>query len=308
MLCGTIVTWAETGKVTIAWDPITDSRLGGYTVHWGLIPGSLLSTQNTTDTQLTFQLEVSKKYYFAVNAYDTQGNAGYWSSQVSAVVKTAAEAGLIQFIPHVVESAELRSNLGINNVSDDLATVTVRMLDKDGVEIATGSYTVPARGLKQVNRIVRDLLGTPDAPGFEGYLRLESNQPIQAWASEINNLTNDPAFAAAKTSGASRVLVKSAAEMGEFRSSLVVVNIGNQAAMVTITMWDVEGKILGQMKDLEIPAQGFYSTHDVLNSLGVTNNYGPLEVLSTNGQPLVVVSRVYSSSGTSGFFEGQPLQ
>jgi hypothetical protein len=57
-----------------------------------------------------------------------------------------------------------------------------------------------------------------------------------------------------------------------------------------------------------IPAHGFYTSQNILESLGVTGNFGPVELTSRNAQPLVVVSRVYSTSGTSGFFEGVPLE
>jgi hypothetical protein len=102
--------------------------------------------------------------------------------------------------------------------------------------------------------------------------------------------------------------VQSTANVGSFKSSLVIVNTGNADAIVDIIMRDVEGKSRGESRGFVIPAQGYFSSANILESLGVSNNYGPIEIISTNAQPLVATSRVYSTLGTSGFFEGQPLE
>ncbi len=219
-----------------------------------------------------------------------------------------AEAALTQVIPHVVDTADLRTNLGVNNVTSFDATVMVRLMNKDGQEVGALPVTVAPKGLTQINNVVRELLGSSSVANFEGYLQLESNQPIIAWVSEIDNTTNDPGFAVSKTQGARHLLVGSTANTGIFKSSLVVVNTGGQEALVDIVMHDAQGNLKGQLNGVTIPTHGFYTSQNILESLGVTGNFGPVELTSRNAQPLVVVSRVYSTSGTSGFFEGVPLE
>jgi hypothetical protein len=312
--------------VKLAWDACTWPGLAGYKVHYGtasMAYNTSIDAHNVTTYTVT-GLD-SKTHYFAVTAYDSAGVETAFSNEVSTAgagcgkdcnasgggsvdINDPSSAGLVQIIPHVVESAELRSNLGINNVSDGFATVTVRLINKDGTEVAAKAFTIPPRGLRQVNRVVTELRGSANGETFEGYLVLDSNLPIGAWVSEIDNATNDPGFVIGKTQGSAHQLVGSTSNLGVFRSTLVVVNTGEQVATVTITMRDVDGQIQGGLKDLKIPAHGFYSMPNILDSLGVSDDFGPLEVLSTNGQPLVVISRVYTSSGTSGFLEGQPLE
>ena len=42
--------------------------------------------------------------------------------------------------------------------------------------------------------------------------------------------------------------------------------------------------------------------------LGATSVFGPIEIISTSGVPLIAVSRVYNATGhTSGFFNLEPL-
>jgi hypothetical protein len=219
-----------------------------------------------------------------------------------------SDASLVQVIPHVVDTPELRTNIGINNVTDSTATVMVRLFNKDGVELGAASVIVSAKGLSQINHVIRSLMNRSDLTNVEGYIRLESNQPIFGWASQIDNLTNDPGFAVSKAQGASKLLVQSTTNVGTFRSSLVVVNLGSAPAVVDIVSRDTEGRVTGETRGVSIPTAGFFSTANILQSLGVAANFGPVELISTNGQPLVATSRVYSTSGTSGFFEGQALE
>jgi hypothetical protein len=216
-------------------------------------------------------------------------------------------AGDTQIIPHVADTAELRTNLGVNNLSDEIATVIIRLMNEGGAEVGAQSLTVAARGLTQINGIVRQLLGRSDLTNFEGYLRLQSNHPVVGWVSEIDNMTNDPGFMVSKASGAIRLLIGSTANVGAFKSSLVVVNAGTEEARVDVIMRNSEGVVQGQLKGLAIPVRGFYRSSNILEGLGVSSSYGPVEVFCTNGQPVIVTSRVYSTSGTSGFFEGELL-
>jgi hypothetical protein len=217
------------------------------------------------------------------------------------------EASLLQTIPHVVDNYEIRTNLGINNTTDSPATVSIRLFDRNGNELASASVTVAPRGLTQVNNVVRQLLNLQDVANVEGSIQLQADQPIFGWASQIDNVTNDPGFAVSKGQGAARLLVQSTANVGSFKSSLVVVNSGSTAAVVDLISRDAEGVIKGQTRGIVIPAGGFFSTANILETLGVSANYGPIEIISTNGQPLMATSRVYSTSGTSGFFEGQAI-
>ena len=100
------------------------------------------------------------------------------------------------------------------------------------------------------------------------------------------------------------MVVASTANTGQFKSSLVVVNLGEQMADVNILARDSTGRVTGQ-RSLEIPPKGFFSAANILESLGISNSYGPVEIISRNGQPLLATSRVSSSARTGGFFEAK---
>jgi len=216
----------------------------------------------------------------------------------------ATLASVVETIPVAVDSLQLRTNLGINNAGAQVANVTIRLMDRDGIEVGTAPIMVAANGLTQINHVVRMLLGQTEVTNFEGYLRLESDQPIFAWAAVIDNQTNDPGFAQSKSSGATDLLIESATNQGNFRSSLIVVNLGPVAAAIDIRAYDVAGQIRGEEGGLLVPARGYFSDVDILSRLGISNGFGPVEIICTNGQPVLVISRVSSTSGNSGFFEG----
>ena len=216
-----------------------------------------------------------------------------------------ANASTLQYVPHVLDTNATRTNLGINNVTDVTATVTIRLFDQHGSLMASRPVSVASRGLTQLNNIVRQMLSRSDVTNQEGFLQLDSNQPIFGWVSQIDNSSDDPGFAVSKGTGSTHLLVQSTANVGSFKSSLVIVNTGVSDAIVDIISHDSEGNIQGEARGILISKGGFYSTVNILQTLGVNSSYGPVEIISTNGQPLLATSRVYSNSGTSGFFEGQ---
>jgi hypothetical protein len=57
-----------------------------------------------------------------------------------------------------------------------------------------------------------------------------------------------------------------------------------------------------------IAAGGYLASNNILRELGGTIDFGPLEIVSDFGEPLITVSRVYNTTGnTSGFFSLEPL-
>jgi hypothetical protein len=81
---------AEKGSITIAWDPNSESNLGGYKVFCGTSPGKYTYSVNVgkvTKYTLT-NLVKGKTYYIAVVAYlsNSSVKSGF-SKEVSGVAK-----------------------------------------------------------------------------------------------------------------------------------------------------------------------------------------------------------------------------
>jgi YVTN family beta-propeller protein len=220
-----------------------------------------------------------------------------------------AQLGFINYLPFALDTQAFRSNLGITNISSAEANVQIELRDKDGNLLASGATKVASKGLKQINNINRFLLGAEQATNTIGALRIMSDQPFTSFISVIDNSTNDPGLQVGRSSGFAKLVINSATNRGAFRSQLVLLNLGNTRAAVTLTARGNEtGEVLGTKSGIFIEQNGFFMTEDVFAELGVQDNFGPLEIESPNLQPLLAVTLVASVDHTSGFLEAVPIQ
>ncbi|PYV91438.1 MAG: hypothetical protein DMG05_07445 [Acidobacteria bacterium] len=222
------------------------------------------------------------------------------------------------FMPFVIDTAEFRTNLGLNNPGSTNAKVTVLFINKAGDRQASGTTTVPAGGLTQINSIVRKMLSNPSKldlslvpdPGFtsnqEGYLEIVSTQPLFAWASQIDNSNNDPSLEIGQRLGFAKLLLSSSTNKGLFRSTLSLLNTQSAEAHIEILFRNTSGAVQGS-RTVAIPANGLFFDDDILTSLNLSEQFGPLEISVTNGVPVIAISRVYSTNRTSAFFEAKPV-
>jgi len=222
---------------------------------------------------------------------------------------------LVEIIPFAIDTNAFRTNLGINNLGTTNASVNVSLFGANGTILAstTSPLSVSPQGLVQVNNILRYLLaGSSIAPvtNQQGYLKLTSNSPIKAFATQIDNLTNDPSIENSVSSGSANLLLKSSAN-SSFRSTLAIVNPNASPASVEITAREgssTNNGIVTGTRVVTIPASGQFVSENILSEIGASAVFGPVELRSLTGTPIIAVSRVYSVTGnTSGFFNAQPL-
>ena len=212
-------------------------------------------------------------------------------------------------IPISRESGEFRSNLGITNLSGEQANVEVHLFDSEGNLLGTSSEQVPPLGLVQLNRVNRRLSGSGGGGDTIGWIRLSADRPVAGFVSQINNDSSDPGFARSDVLSSSRLLIPSATNVNQFRSTITIVNAGNgEEARVRVRVRSRQGRIIGESESRTLPANGIFHLDDLLGSLEVPSNFGPVEIESLNGVPLLAVSRVYSiEDDTGGFFLAQPF-
>jgi len=206
---------------------------------------------------------------------------------------------------YALENADFRTNLGINNLGTATANVTVGLVDKSGFTVGSLTTTVPPGGMTQINRVNVALGSASPGVSVEGTLRLEADQNIVAWTSQIDNLTQDSSLVVGKSLQSTKLLIPSITSVGGFTSNLVVANLDPSPATVELKFRDVEGNLKASSVEV-IPGNGLLSSADILGKLGVAGNYGPLEIVSVTGKPILALSRVYSLQRTAGSFEGVP--
>ena len=138
--------------------------------------------------------------------------------------------------------------------------------------------------MTQVDGIARRILGANSSTS--GYLKLTSDQPIHAWASKIDNGTDDPSFETAIGQSAvesgPRLLIPSVVRNSRFTSSLVLINRDStQTANYTITARSTDGAQLATIAGQLAPGAA-YRTADVLTDLGIAGEpFGPLSIETT---------------------------
>ena len=216
----------------------------------------------------------------------------------------AATAGRSAVL-YALENADFRTNLGINNLGTAAANVTVSLVDWNGLPMGSLTTTAPPGGLIQINRVNLALGFASPGVSLEGTLRLEADQNIVAWTSQIDNLTQDSSLVVGKSLQAAKLLIPSTTRVGSFRSNLVVANLDASPSIVELKFRDVEGNLQASSVEV-IPGNGLLSSADILSKLGMTGNYGPLEIVSVSGKPILALSSVYSLQRTAGTFEGVP--
>src|SRR5262245_41786571 len=262
---------------------------------------------NTSHRTLLNGLSPATTYVYRVVANDLAGNSATTSllqfKTGSSPAQPASPSANAIFVAQVVESQELRTNLGVNNLSTSIANVNTTLVDNDGMILARQSFTVQPRGLHQINSVGRFLYDDYLGNEIYGQLYIESDHPVSAWASQINNLSNDPSILVSKTSGGTKLLVPSAANTATFRSSLAMMNVGSIGAVVQVAAYNTNGGLLSRvLMPPVVPGNGI-AFDNILQALGISQGFGPVEIASLIGGPLIAVSRVSSLSNTSGFFE-----
>jgi len=149
----------------------------------------------------------------------------------------------------------------------------------------------------------------------EGYVKISSSfGPIIAWASKIENGTEDPSFqigvGAASSAPQSvrhdvgtQLLIPSAAYSDTFTSSLTILNMDSQPNNITITAYDTNGKTLAPPLMTTLSVAGQFRSSNILQQLGAPfGSFGPIKLESSSDRLLTAVSEVRTNQGFAGFF------
>jgi hypothetical protein len=266
---------------------VISSDLTAFTDSTGTGTITRILSLPTDDTTLaTLKAIVANPGGFYVNMHTSINPGGAIRGQL-------ADANQFTTIPYSVDNETFRSNLGIQNLTNLPGRVLVKLYGPDG-DVYEQSVYMPARGFAEVNR-VNPTLGNEEGVGT---IRLEADQHIEAFVSIIENTNDFPSVVPLAPPGVD-LTIASTTNFVRFKSSLVIFNPGPEQANVEIISRDVNGNVKGQ-KAITIEALGFYNDQDILTTLGLSDAYGPLEVRSTNKQPVCAVSRVYSVSDNRG--------
>jgi hypothetical protein len=251
-----------------------------------------LPTDETTLSTLKAVIANPEGHY--VNMHTSTHPAGAVRGQLK-------DANQFTSIPFSRDDSSFRSNLGVQNLTDIPGLVLLRLSGEDG-DIYEQSIYIPARGFTQIPNV------NPSVENDEtqGALKLDPDEHIEGFVSVIDNASNLPTVVPLTPKG-TRLAIASATSVGQFRSSLAIFNEGSQPATVDVIVRGRNGTVTGQKTGISIAPNGFFNDPDILATIGVTD-YGPLEIRSTNGQPISAISLVYDTTDNRGsIFVGKPF-
>src|SRR5262245_39208050 len=160
----TQITLSNVGNTSVTINWTTDIVTTGA-VYYGIdstgqfnSPDSAKSTDHQT---VVSGLVPSTVYEYRIMASDggtKQANPAVLSFKSSdRLSQPARPSPNASFIPSIVENTQLRTNLGINNLSSTIANVNVTLVDKEGIVLATKTVQVDPKGFKQINGAARFL-------------------------------------------------------------------------------------------------------------------------------------------------------
>jgi hypothetical protein len=159
---------ALAANVTLAWDPNTESDLGGYKIHYGTTSGNYsvhIDVHNVTTYTVT-GLTDGQTYYLAATAYDTSGNESGYSNSVSYAVPSINGAPTAPSTPTGSSSALVNTAITFSTSATDPNGDTNLQYRYDwggGVlsswGVASQSHSWAAAGQYAVKAQARDSLG-----------------------------------------------------------------------------------------------------------------------------------------------------
>ncbi len=213
------------------------------------------------------------------------------------------------------DDASFRTNLVLANASAAAAHVDLTLLDGNGFVLGVRGADLPPLGMTQVGNVVSTIAGGPASAATLTVSTSTAAVQIAAYASVIDNVTNDPRTVIG-TAGVPTVflLPSSAHAPGKnnafYTTDITIVNTASSAASATLQFLghDRDGRV-GPSQTRSVPAAGSIALTDVLGTVfGATGgDYGAIRITtSTPGLRLTSQTSTPTPSGSGTF--GQALR
>jgi hypothetical protein len=211
------------------------------------------------------------------------------------------QGGQIAFLPGLAENARFRSNIGLVNTGFDVATVAVELYDGLGSRLTQYSVPLASGEWSQAVQPFR----TPSGPAAvdNGYAKItvQSGAGVFAFASLIDNLTNDPTTVMGTSSGdfvpvASHV---SGLNGAEWRTDVAILNPNPLAALVIVYFFGASGPLT---ETWSVPKRTQLMFADIVGQLGARGS-GALAVAMLD-RPVEITSRTYSELSSAACLPG----
>lgn len=236
--------------------------------------------------------------------YDAGSGGTYGESILAIPGSDSIPPGATGYLLSPSKSNKFRTNLGLVNIANATLTVNVSIKSTSGGELGFKQFQVPGRGHAQIN----DIFSAAGAsPSGQAQIQVAGDQSFFAYASVVDNGTNDPTIEIARTKGigAGRELVVPAAAHADgangtkFRTDLRLTNPNSWTVIARLFFHPRGGVPSGELPVILAPGQTYPFDDIVGLNFGATGA-GMIRISATG--PVVGFSRLYNQAaiGTSG--------
>ncbi|MHB0969390.1 MAG: PKD domain-containing protein [Thermoanaerobaculia bacterium] len=208
-----------------------------------------------------------------------------------------------------------RTNIGIINPTNKPQTVSVALYDTQGFTIVAFDETVNPYTLNQVNVKTKLPANWVGSDHYSAKLWTASGDQIFAYASTIDNTSNDPVYQAAISDGDvndevwRKQVVVGVGHLGTWRSDVTVFNADSGPIQVNLTYLDQSGTKIAEALNVVIPARSFQHIEGLMRWTQFVppqtgDTYGTLFV-ETKGAVTkfpMVFARTYNDQGELGTY------
>lgn len=205
------------------------------------------------------------------------------------------------------ESDSFRTNLGLVNLDMDQVTVELRFVGPSGSDLGTLSYTLPPRGVMQINQVLRELSDL-EISDFRAEVRVVTPEGrVVAYGSVVDNSSGDPRFVDTRlNTHAIDIVVPAVARLAgangtQWASDLLLHNARPHQVHATVRRWIRDADNSGA-ETIELDLSGGESLRldDVVDALFSDTGAAALAINASDG--LMATSRTFNdaASGTFG--------
>jgi len=260
---------------------------------FGIANGAGALAIEATSPGASAQLRVNSRTF-------TSGTLGTYGQSVPDVQSDALETTL--YLTGIQSNAAYRTNVGFANRGGNDVAATMTLYNEDGIIIGTAGVTVPKNNFQQAS------LSTyfPEVAGrsydvLSMKVTTSSQDAVTAYASVINNISQDPVYLQALPARSGNTLTipgvgRAAGVNGTFwRSDVALFN--PTGSRVTLSL-----RYAGTTKSLSLGARASYLLADVLTQMGHSSGVGILDVSWSGSTGPVVTSRTYTTDERGGTY------
>jgi PKD repeat protein len=234
----------------------------------------------------------------------TTGAAGTYGQSVPDVQSQELEQTL--YVTGITANESYRTNIGVVNRGSAPMNAMLTLYSRTGATLSSKSVSVPANSFQQapLSSFFPEVTGTSQDV-LTMRVAATSSDAITAYASVVDNLTQDPVYIQARgaeTGGTLTIPVvgRAPGANGTFwRSDITLYNPNVNS--VTLTL-----RYAGATKTLSLGGNDTTVLADVLSQFGYTSSSGALRVTWASSIGPVVTSRTYTSVAAGGTY-GQSI-